>query len=434
MTTAGVLAGRTILRFAHAFDTGGGTERYLDDLDRVLLERNAMTIVRLHLTHQRQGELATKHDIGQGVLIRLSLPIIAAGSSTGPDANERSLRVRVREFCRDHVLYNPVVWRAFGQRYTKSRRLEPAPGQAIGAGKATRDLLRSYPVDLVMLHFCGVADADEVVEASREADVPVAILHHYANERFLHAAIRKHVLQAAGVAGVNQLAVPDYLKERFVNLSDGIDIEFFRRAHAREVRRDARPVILLPARVVPEKGQMDLVHAARELLASGHSFSIAFAGRLDESEFVAQLKTEIARARLDDRVLFLGDLSVEDLRDWYAASSIVAFPTYHHEGLGRAIVEAEAMEVPVVAYATGGVPEAMIEGETGFLLRTGDVEGLAQSLRQLLESDALRTKMALRGRAFAEERFSLPALAERHEQFYLRFARSARSEATAVGA
>jgi len=51
MTTAGPLDGVTILRFAHAYGSGGGTERYLDDLNRALLARNAMTIVQIQLSH-----------------------------------------------------------------------------------------------------------------------------------------------------------------------------------------------------------------------------------------------------------------------------------------------------------------------------------------------------------------------------------------------
>ncbi|MCX6954322.1 MAG: hypothetical protein NTV51_19395, partial [Verrucomicrobia bacterium] len=63
------LHGRTILRFAHAFESGGGTERYLDDLDHALLARNAMTVVRLHLTRRPPGFAPTEQAIGRGRLI-----------------------------------------------------------------------------------------------------------------------------------------------------------------------------------------------------------------------------------------------------------------------------------------------------------------------------------------------------------------------------
>ena len=78
------------------------------------------------------------------------------------------------------------------------------------------------------------------------------------------------------------------------------------------------------------------------------------------------------------------------------------------------------METPVVAYATGGVGEAIESGRTGFLLPTGDVDGLTARLRELLGSPGLRESLGAQGRAAAEGHFSLAALARRHEAFYLR--------------
>jgi glycosyltransferase involved in cell wall biosynthesis len=249
--------------------------------------------------------------------------------------------------------------------------------------------------------------------------VPFAVINHYSNDRFLHLAIRKHAMLANGVSGVNGLGVPRYLQDRFVNLSDGIDTEFFHRSHAQPLANPPpHPIVLLPARVVREKGQMDLVQAVGALHRFGVQCCIAFAGRVDASEFVEELRQEIVRAGLTDCVRFLGDLGLEELRDWYAASAVIAFPTYHHEGLGRVIIEAQAMETPVIAYATGGVPEGISSGKTGFLLPTGDVKGLANRLHELLSSSSLRESIGVSGRKAVETRFSLTALAERHEQFY----------------
>jgi glycosyltransferase involved in cell wall biosynthesis len=291
----------------------------------------------------------------------------------------------------------------------------------VGAGAAAAAIFRARRVDLVVLHFFGGADADEVILAAKAAGVPFVVLNHYANDRFLHLAIRKHARLAAGVAGVNGLDLPAYVRPGFANLSDGIDTDFFRRSLARPLPvPPAHPIVLLPARVTREKGQLDLVRAAAALRRDGINCTLAFAGRVDSSGFVDELKTEISRSGLDDRVLFLGNLNVDELRDWYAASQVMAFPTYHHEGLGRVIVEAQAMETPVVAYATGGVAEGIDPGRTGFLLKTGDVAGLTAGLRELLASPELRASLGRNGRAATESHFSLAALADRHEGFYRR--------------
>ncbi len=414
----GPIADRTVLRFAHAFESGGGTERYLDDLDFTLLRRNEMTIVRLHLTRNPPNENPIEERIGKGRLLRVPLQIIPT-NGVAAEANGHVSAPRLKQIIRDRLIYHPLVWNTVGSRWAASLSLPPRPGQAIGAGAAAAEILRARHVDLVVLHFFGGADADEVLEAARQSGTPVAILNHYSNDRFLHLAIRKHAMLADGIAGVNGLDLPAYLRGRFSNLSDGIDTEFFRSAHARPLAdRPPHPVILLPARVTREKGQMDLIRAASSLRRSGIECCVAFAGRVDASGFAEELRQEIAREGMSERVRFLGELSVEDLRDWYAASTVVAFPTYHHEGLGRVIVEAQAMEKPVVAYATGGVPEGIVSGKTGYLVPTGDVAGLTARLRELLTSLSLCGLLGISGREMSENRFSLTALADRHERFY----------------
>ncbi len=416
----GALDGRVILRFAHAFESGGGTERYLDDLDYTLLKRNAATVIRLHLTRQAPCRKPVEERIGQGRLIRTPLPIVPPREASGP-SSEPGLGYRLKQMARERVLYHPIVWRAFGSRWTSQLQIPLHPGQAIGAGSAAAEFLRQGPIDLVMLHFFGGGDADELVQFARTAGLPFAVLNHYSNDRFLHLTMRKHTMLASGVAGVNALEVPAYAQKGFANLSDGIDTEFFQRKHARPISEaPAQPIVLLPARVVREKGQMDLVRAAARLRQSGVECCLAFAGRVDASGFVDELRKEIAQAGLTERVKFLGDLDVETLRDWYAAAAVVAFPTYHHEGLGRVIVEAQAMQTPVVAYATGGVPEGIESGKTGYLLRTGDFDGLAARLRELLSSPDRAASLGANGREAAETRFSLASLAERHERFYNR--------------
>ncbi len=418
-TPTGPLDGLTVLRFAHAFESGGGTERYLDDLDRALLERSALTVIRLHLTRRTPPHAPVEAPLHRGRLVLHALPI-RPGGDIHAASSESAFRPKLKRMIRDFVLYPKLGWKLFGETFTAKMKLAPEPGQAVGAGAAAAAIFRSRRVDLVVLHFFGGADADEVILAAKAAGVPFVVLNHYANDRFLHLAIRKHARLAAGIAGVNGLDLPTYVRPGFANLSDGIDTEFFRHTHAQPLAVvPPHPVVLLPARVTREKGQLDLVRAAAALRRDGIECALAFAGRVDSSSFVDELRQEISRSGLEERVLFLGNLNVEELRDWYAASALMAFPTYHHEGLGRVIVEAQAMEKPVVAYATGGVAEGIDQGQTGFLLATGDVAGLTGRLRELLTSPELRASLGRNGRIAAESRFSLASLAERHEAFYL---------------
>jgi glycosyltransferase involved in cell wall biosynthesis len=416
----GALDGMTILRFAHAYDSGGGTERYLDDVDGILLARNEVTIIRLHLTRENGDRPAIEESIGRGRLIRNALPVIP-GAMFGGASVEGSWKYRLKQFARTSVLYNPVVWRLFGEQWTREVKLARKPGQAIGAAAAVREVLAKYRVNIAVLHFFGGADAGDVLDEVAHAGIPALLVNHYSNDRLLYLANRKHIIQADAIAGVNGLQVPRYLRGRFENVSDGIDTNFFRRELARPLPKSpGQPVVFMPARLTREKGQLDLVHAVAELKEHGPACRIAFAGRVDGSKYVSELRCKIDELKMTESVEFLGDLGLEALRDWYAASSVVAFPTYHHEGLGRVTVEAQAMGVPAVAYSTGGVAEGIIHGKTGYVVPTGDIKGLALRIGELLRSPELRENMGKCGREFVEKRFSLSALATRHEEVYLK--------------
>jgi phosphatidylinositol alpha-1,6-mannosyltransferase len=145
----------------------------------------------------------------------------------------------------------------------------------------------------------------------------------------------------------------------------------------------------------------------------------ALAGRADSLSYVQELKNLAGHLGVEQDVLFLGELSPAQLRDWYASAAVLAFPTYHHEGLPRVLMESQAMKVPPISYIIGGTPEAIVHGQTGFLVKKGDVPGFTKRLRELLTDEQRRKEMGEAGRAFMEERFSLHALALRHEQFYL---------------
>jgi glycosyltransferase involved in cell wall biosynthesis len=412
------LNGLTVLRFAHAFETGGGMEQLLDDLDRVLLARNAMTIIRVFIAADRNQLDERAEQIGKGRLICVPFPL-PEGESLQIASDEEESGINLKHMFRDFILYNPLIWQLFTRKFLLHWRIPRKKGQLIGVGVKVADLMERYLVDLIMLHFMGGSDSDEIIDLARSRGVPFALQNHYANERFLHLSIRKHAILANSVAGVNALGLPSYLRGRFWNLSDGIDTEFMKRENANAISDlPGAPIILLPARVVRPKGHMDLIEAGAILQKRGLDFRIAFAGRVDSTLFVEELRKVIHRYKLEDKVQFLGALSQEKLRDWYAASAVVAFPTYHHEGLGRVTVEAQAMQTPPVAYATGGVPEGLIPDRTGLLLRTGDIEGLAKKLEELITNPHLRQQMGEEGRRFVEEHFSLDAVAQRHEEFY----------------
>jgi glycosyltransferase involved in cell wall biosynthesis len=145
---------------------------------------------------------------------------------------------------------------------------------------------------------------------------------------------------------------------------------------------------------------------------------VAFAGREDSGAFMAELRREVTRLRLEQHVRFLGQLTAQEIRGWFQASLATVFPTYHPEGLPRVTLESQAMHTPVVAYATGGIAEGIEEGKTGFLVPTGDLNALVAAVSRLLREPGLRARMGEAGRRRVEDRFTVAAMCRRHEEFY----------------
>lgn len=408
-----VLDGLTILRYGHVYDAGGGVEQYLVDLNRTLQARNSLQTIQVQLTSDptRVGETH------EGRLQRVALFVEQASheraiAGTGHDHP-------LKTWLRDRIMFRPWIYPWFTRSLLSWRRTPRRAGEPNDVGRTIRTLHARQPLDLICLHSAGGADTEEILAVADTSEIPVVYVHHFANDRLSAFSIRAQARRFAGVAGVCGVDVPDYLRGTFQNVSDGIDTDFFRLDDAaRSCRETKPPIIFLPARITPAKGQADLLRAAGALKRRGVDFRVILAGRTDSAEFLRQLEQLIQKEDLADRVEFAGQLGPAGLRDWYAAASVMAFPTRHHEGLPRILLECQAMEVVPVVHDIGGTAEGVREGKTGYVIKVGDFDGLVDRLAALLHDRNLRAQMGRAGRRLAEERFSLTALAGRHEQFY----------------
>jgi glycosyltransferase involved in cell wall biosynthesis len=108
---------------------------------------------------------------------------------------------------------------------------------------------------------------------------------------------------------------------------------------------------------------------------------------------------------------------LEDVRGFLAALDALALPS-HHEGLPNAVLEAMAAGLPVVASAVGGMPEQVIDRQTGLLVPPGDAGALAQALASLASDPQGAARMGCAGRARVERDFSLQAMVRGAEELY----------------
>lgn len=420
------LDGFTILRFSHTYDSGGGIEQYIDDLDRMLLNRNKLNILRMYLSKDIQSTKERIEKIGQGTLIKI--PLRTGQSALQIDSDSQKTKKAqgsiLKNLLRDWVIYNPILYRIIFHKIIK--RLSSMSGtiEVKNAKQEAERVFKDFKIDLLVMHFIGGADSEAVIEVATSCKVPYIFLNHFSNDRFNHMSIREQIVDASGIAGVSAVDVPGRLKSKFFNLSDGIDMDIFKPENAHNVNLEkGANVVILPARIVVTKGQNDLIKACATLKKEGIRIKVVLAGRSDSLQFEEQLRSQARDLDIMDDVLFVGQLNRDQLRDWYGASTVLGFPTYHHEGLPRILMEAQAMEVPPVAYNIGGMSEGIQQGKTGYLIPKGDIKLFTEKLRELLVNEDKRKKMGQEARRFVETHFSLEALCKRHEQYYLRIIR-----------
>jgi L-malate glycosyltransferase len=120
---------------------------------------------------------------------------------------------------------------------------------------------------------------------------------------------------------------------------------------------------------------------------------------------------------ISEKVFFIGHLP--NLEDVISGSDVFLLPSVT-ESFGMAALEALASEVPVIATRAGGLPEVVAEGEVGFLLEVGDVEGMTARAMEILTNPELRERMGKAGRALAESKFSMDRVIPQYVAMYER--------------
>jgi glycosyltransferase involved in cell wall biosynthesis len=169
--------------------------------------------------------------------------------------------------------------------------------------------------------------------------------------------------------------------------------------------KEGRKCVLYVGRVNEKKGVGDLIRAFEIVSNRQRDCILAVAGSGD-GKYVEGLVKEVSRAGLDDRVYFLGPVPNKEMPAYMRAADIIAYATREGEGIPRALLEGMACGKPVVATEVAGIPEAVIDGVTGFVVKPRDIAALADRLSILLVDDSLRRDMGLRARRHIESEFN----------------------------
>jgi glycosyltransferase involved in cell wall biosynthesis len=180
----------------------------------------------------------------------------------------------------------------------------------------------------------------------------------------------------------------------------GVDLARFQ-PRARNGARPSDVVVGAVARLSPEKGLDVLLRAVARLIEGGMSLNVVLVG---EGPWRRRLTRLAERLGIAGRVDFRGEVPHEQVPAVLAELDLFVMPS-RAEGFGVAALEAQAMELPVVASRVHGIPDVVEDGRTGLLAPPRDVEALADAIGRLAGDASLRAAMGRAGRAFVEERY-----------------------------
>ncbi|MBK7643817.1 MAG: glycosyltransferase family 4 protein [Planctomycetes bacterium] len=198
-------------------------------------------------------------------------------------------------------------------------------------------------------------------------------------------AVSQDLFDAAREAGVAQ--------ERLTLIENAIDTEEFRR----RAPTSGKPFVIgAVGRLSEEKGFGLLIEACERLAAKGREFELRIAGEGPQKDALA---AQIAASKFGSRWKLLG--FQKDTRALFEGFDLFALSSLR-EGLPNVVLEAMAMEVPVLATRCGGMEAFAKHGEDAFLVAPGSVDELERGLETLLEDSALRAKLAQTARARIE--------------------------------
>jgi glycosyltransferase involved in cell wall biosynthesis len=203
-----------------------------------------------------------------------------------------------------------------------------------------------------------------------------------------------------------------FLRERFSHSADriqriynGLDLAEFKRADF----SSNPPLIITVGRLIPKKGFADLIRVCALLAERGKLFGCEIIG---EGSLENELRRQIDALGLQNNVLLAGAQPQTQLRRRLAAANVFVLPSVIDndggmDNLPTVIMEAMATGLPVVSTNIGGIPEMVIENETGFLVQPGDVAGMADAIETVINDSSSAARLGNSGHERARTLFSI---------------------------
>ena len=311
------------------------------------------------------------------------------------------------------------------QRASKKRRLSPAIIAALDEWGRRTDFLRLYQavyvglrlqdlgIDHVHAHFAGMA-ARTAFWVAKFFAITFSFTAH-ANDIFAPRNFEiglEKLIQTARLIITETDYSEKFLRERFPERADrihriynGLNLAEFGHANF----SFDPPLIVAIGRLIAKKGFANLIRACGLLVEHRISFRCEIFG---EGPLENQLRAQIEELGLQERVQLLGAKPQHDLREHLARANVFVMPSVAEaeggmDNLPTVIMEAMAAGLPVVSTRIGGIPEMVVENETGFLVQPEDAMALVGAIEKVTNDRSLGQRLGQAGHERAQKLFSI---------------------------
>lgn len=208
-------------------------------------------------------------------------------------------------------------------------------------------------------------------------------------------------------------------KDRIVILPMGLDLNAYS-FHPKSLAAGESIKIITVGRLVEKKGIEYSIRAVGKVLEKYPNIEYRIVG---DGYLRQSLENLIAELNLSDRVKLLGWKTQDELRQLYADSHIFILSSVttadgDQEGQGLVLQEAQAMGLPVLSTLHNGIPDGVLDGESGFLVPERDENALAEKLSYLIENPSVWSDMGRAGRAHVEKNYDINKLNDRLIEIY----------------
>jgi glycosyltransferase involved in cell wall biosynthesis len=240
------------------------------------------------------------------------------------------------------------------------------------------------------IHDVSTGGDDQWIQSSKTAAIAEKILTRLPYDKIITVSnsTKKSLVEYYGVN-----------EHRVCVVYNGVDLELI---DSVEVHEKYENTILFAGRLAPHKHVDHLLKVVKSLKKDIPSIKLIIVGTGVEKENLISLTQEYG---LKKQVQFLENLDYPELIIEMKKSNLLALPSTR-EGFGMVLAEANACEIPVVAYASGGVVEVVEDGFNGFLVEAGDLKNLENKIKILLENPLERTNMGINGLKKVKKNFT----------------------------